>query len=85
MSEIRPNPGGTPLDALIRQHAAETEAFFAEWDEEEFVPATDAEMREGMRDAMRKFEHLLPSAAGDECGCVTCRGFRAWLAAGEEH
>ena len=75
---INPEPGETPMDALLRMQGESTKVF--EWDESNLVPATDAEMRAGIREAMEKFAHLLPSPDEDTCDCLTCRSFRAYIA-----
>lgn len=46
-------------------------------DEDGLVPASESDMRRGVREAMARFADLLP--AEDDCQCLTCRRFRAWL------
>lgn len=49
------------------------------WDEDELVPASPQEMRDGIREAMVKFAHLLPKPEDATCACLTCRMFRDYL------
>lgn len=71
---IEPDPGWLSLMASLP--AGKDDSMWT-WDESDFVPTTDQEMRRGMKEAMASFSHLLPN--DDNCGCLTCRSFRDWM------
>jgi len=79
MTLIVPGEDETPFEALMRIHGTETSEMF-EWDESEFVPATDEEMRDGLRDAMAtaREKGWIPET-DPGCQCLMCRMFRSYV------
>ncbi len=78
MTVFDPGSGETPMEWLLRTQGESTQVF--EWDEENFVPATPKEMRDGMRSAMAEAREKGWIPKEDPgCQCLVCRSFRGWL------